>query len=293
VRPASDADRTVTWRDRDYSREGPELDQRAGLRAFARPGAAVAALLLVHVAAFALLAVVASEMSDPTGLAFLSLGGGQNHPLAILTHPLSTRNVGTLLLTGLVVWILGSAVVRQVGQSAVVVLYLVGNLLAGSVAFCLGLLWPAGARAPLESPLGATAAWAVVLWQSLPDQSLRWAGRLWRRWELLAGGAALVLLLTLALRGLGGIIHIAALLAGAGAVPVCDRLGRRAKARSRRSSMRRPPTRRPEPAEIDIDPILAKISRFGMNSLTPQERELLEAARRARLQAAGRTRKDT
>jgi len=283
----------VTWRDRDYSREIPELDQHGGLRPFARPAPAVAALLLVHLGAFVLLSVIASEMSDLKALAVLSLGAGQNHPLAILTHPLSTRNVGTLVLTGLVVWILGNAAARQAGQSALLVLYLVGNLLAGLAAFCLGLLWPAAARIPLESPLGATAAWAVVLWQSLPDQSLRWAGRLWQRWELLAGGAVLVLLLVLALRGLGGIIHIAALLAGAGAVPVCDRLGRWSKARSRRSSMRRPPPRRAEPAEIDIDPILAKISRFGIGSLTPQERELLEAARRAKLQAAERSGRDT
>jgi hypothetical protein len=88
---------------------------------------------------------------------------------------------------------------------------------------------------------------------------------------------------------LGAVAWLAALVAGGASILVpLPRLARPRLRLARRPRVR--PSRvteRPllEESEPDIDAILAKISRTGIDSLTAAERSQLEAARRARLRA--------
>jgi hypothetical protein len=110
---------------------------------------------------------------------------------------------------------------------------------------------------------------------------------------LIGIGAAIAIGLMFAFRGPGAPGWLAALIAGGLAAPAVQLLP---GAPTRRQRPPRPvvtpsvPFEVPPPAESldepDIDDVLAKISRSGLTSLSPAERERLEAARQAKLRRA-------
>lgn len=283
----------MSWRERDYSREeAPGLMSAAGLPP------AVLALCTMHVAAFFFVVAANADVGALSRMALAARPGVIGvflHPIAIgALHGLSPGAITKLLITLGAAWILGGRVTRFGGPLLMLGLYGAGNLVAGLAFALLASVWPAGALLPLDLPLGAIAAWS--LW------SAAWLGGeyvTFGRWTVAVGRVAVYGLLTFAGvsiwgRGLGSSVWLIA--AGAAALVgwfTPQNLPRLSRFLRPQRKVRRTPVHRvdrdvpispkaepaPEPDPLDIDPILAKISREGLASLTPEERKQLEAAR--------------
>jgi len=288
------------WQDRDYYRDSTWSVRRIDWAPYLPPRGCLG-LIVLHVAAFVLLTVAAGD----EGLAWreqITLSGENLTLPALLLHPLSTSSILTLIFVAFAIGWLGGRVEREAGTRRLVLLYLLGTL-AGGLAFCgLGLLLPVLTLHPLDLPVGAIVAWGVHVSRRESFEVVGVFDRLVRLPKLLAilGGiwAALVLLRA----GPAALGWFVAAAGGAAAFFVVElmpvwwrRLGRTAGSvphpklrRIRR--VQREPVRPHEPDVPDIDDILAKISRSGIDSLTDDERERLEAARRAKLRASGRSR---
>jgi membrane associated rhomboid family serine protease len=277
----------VGWRDRDYSQDTWMERSSTGF-GFRRPPRATAALLGLHVTSVAALYLVGLYRPETALLGRLSLSAQSAHPLAVFTHPLATRDLFSLLLTILFVWALGGAVERQFGARRMLVLYVAGNALAGLSFLAVVRVQPALGGVPLDYPAGALSAWAVASLRGLFHQTVPLFGRPRRIGHIALAAVGSGLGLTLALRGAAGSAWLAAVLVGGLTEPGLRhvRLPARSRAWPRR---RRQPHRRPPPEEPELDHVLAKISRYGMAALTPADREVLEAAREAKLRASSRS----
>jgi hypothetical protein len=156
---------------------------------------------------------------------------------------------------------------------------------------------------PLAAPIGALAAWCVAVWIHPVIDSVTIFGRPFALRHVVTFAAVASAAMMLSRAGMGGIAWLAALTVGA-ASPVAlanVRIGwPRGASRRRRLKLVRPSVRavrstsaRPskpvgghdKPAHTSadlaaVDAILEKISRSGISSLTADERERLEAARR-------------
>ncbi len=277
------------WRDRDYSKDEPWTQRGAAGAIFRWPSRAAGVLILVHVGAFVLMLLIGTEPGGAAVVQNLSLSDKQAHPLAIVTHPLATRDLLSIIVTIFILWTLAARVEQQFGWRRMIALYAAGNLLAGAAFFTLARLWPPLAGAGLDSPTGAFAAWCVIAYRGMSDQMVPVFGRMHRLSRVVAVSIAIAVTLMLALRGLGTIGWAAALTAGGCAEPVIANVGGGLVRMPRRTHLR--PSipdedgggrlRGPDP--FDVDDILAKISRNGIGSLTPRDRDRLEAARQARL----------
>lgn len=288
------------WQDRDYYRESTWSIRRIDWSPYLPPRGCVA-LIVLHIAAFVLLAVAASD----EGLAWrarITLVSENLTAWALLLHPFSTSSIFTLIFVAFAIGWLGGRVEREAGTRRLIVLYVLGTL-AGGLAFCgLGLLLPVLTLHPLDLPLGAIVAWGAHVSRREAFEVVGVFDKLVRLPKLLAilGGiwAALVLLRA-GPAALGWFVAAAGGAAAFFAVELTPawwrRLGRPAGGAVRAAPPRigrieREPVRPHEPEAPDIDDILAKISRSGLDSLTDEERERLEAARRAKLRASGRSR---
>ncbi len=265
----------MSWRDRDYNHPAfRDAFSGVTIREWLPPAGTLTILLLHLLAPWFLPRELLLSPVDPVG---------------ILIHPLLAPPLLGSLLTFVALWWLGARIERERGTAATIGLYVAGNLVAGLSAYGFARAAPGLAAVPVL-PLGALAAWALVLWGvSAWDESPIF-GRFFPTRRVL-GIAALVLAayvisnyrtrslspLIAGLAGLatGWVFEISRQHQPAASAP------RRAERKAVRRAAQPPPSR--IEAEPEIDPILAKISREGLASLTDEERALLEAARQAKL----------
>ncbi len=280
----------MAWRDRDYSKDEP-WTQHGPLRSSIRwPGGLTATLVLAHVAAFILLLVVRTEPDGAALANSLGLSDKSARLWAIFTHPFATPSLLSLLITVFILWTLAARVERLFGWRRMLALYACGNILAGTAFYALARLSPPLATAGLDSPTGAFAAWVVMAYRGMGGQMVSLFGGTYRLSRVIAVTLAIMTGLMLMLRGFGAIGWLAAIAAGACAEPLLASLSNSMATLPRRRRVVRPsipredfPREQREPDPYDVDDILAKISRGGMESLTAADRKRLELARQAKL----------
>ena len=275
------------WQERDYSDDtyGEPVAMSWGLR---RPPPATLTLMILH--GGALLLMLMLERGDGQAiLPLITLVGGAAHPLGILLHPLATTRVLAAVFVVLSLWSLAGRLEPRLGVGRLIGLYLAGNLAAGAVYFGVASGLAPLATAPLDYPVGGLASLCMAAWRSLRNDPVQVFGRVTSVAKVYAVCAAIAIALEIVRSGLGAGAWVLAALAGAaGALPV-ERWPRwrwslrRTPRRKARMSVPRARTAAPPVEDIDVDEILAKISRSGIASLTDAERDRLEAARRAKL----------
>ncbi|MBU0638015.1 MAG: rhomboid family intramembrane serine protease [Planctomycetes bacterium] len=273
------------WRERDYSQVGwSGSDQHTGGLRRPPPGALV--LMALHVVAWVAMLVMSRD-ADTLPAPLLPLAGQTAHPLGILLHPFTSVSLWTLAITLLVIWLLAARLEARLGLRAMLGLYCAGNVFAGGVYFALARVYPPLAGVALDYPAGALAAWCFVAWRTSAGDMFTIAGRLVSVSKAVLVGVVVVAGLVLLGRGSAGVAWLLAIAAGLLAVPAVNCASAVAERASATPPPVRPRPRRPAPPppprEPDIDDILEKITRAGMDSLTREERDRLEQARQAKL----------
>ncbi|MCK4341076.1 MAG: rhomboid family intramembrane serine protease [Phycisphaerae bacterium] len=275
------------WQDRDYGNENyyESGSSRHGLR---RPPNGALTLMILHGVAFLLMAMLRAE-EDQAAIPLIKLLDFKASAAAILLHPFATDNLFTALFVVLALWSLGGRLELKLGTRRLVGLYVAGNVVAGGVYLALVRLLPALAGEPLEYPAGALAAMCVAAWSHLKHDAIQVLGRVTTRAKMYAICAAIVVVLEVFRERQAALAWIVAVAAGGVAAPLVEYLVQWIRQRRRRAprvvrpSRPRSRPRPPTPGEPNIDDILAKISRSGLDSLTDDERKRLEAARHAKL----------
>jgi membrane associated rhomboid family serine protease len=269
--------------DREYTKSRPDRDGGVAWGSRLPPRGALA-LIGLHALAFLLVFAARLDRSAPIG-SVLVLRGSTSHPAAILLHPFGVGSIWSLIFVGYAIWTLGGRIESRFGTGRLLTLYVLGTILAGGVYFGFAQIAPDLARYPLALPVGAFAAWALAAWRNLSDEMVSIFGRLVTVSKA-TGIAALVVAGWVFFRGgpaaTGWLLAAAA---GSLAWPVTNLSRGRTFANrpfERSPTWRSREERRSEPEETDIDDILAKITREGLDALTPEERDRLEAARRAK-----------
>lgn len=277
------------WRDRDYSEPSfrESISTSLGVR---RPPNGTLALLILQAAAFIPVTLLASGAARAP-VSSLALTAGSFHPWAILTHAIATTSVLSVIFVLLALWALGARLEPELGTPRLLFVYLLGNL-AGGAAF-LGTASGSAALAtsPLDSPSGALAGLCWLVWRHARHEHVQLLGRVTSAGRVFALCALAVVALRVIASGIGAAAWLAAVAAGIAAAvgvercPAPRRVSARPTPRVVRPSV---PKTSPAPPvdEPDIDDVLAKISRSGMQSLTDEERQRLEVARQVKLRGA-------
>jgi membrane associated rhomboid family serine protease len=251
--------------------------------------------MVLHGAAFGLMLML-DRGGNVDIVRLLVLKGAESHPLGIVLHPFATTGLLSILFVVLALWSLGAQLEPRLNAPRLVGLYVLGNLTAGAVYFGAARLAPGLSGAPLDSPIGALAALCLAAWRQLRNEPVQVFGRVTSAGVVYGICALIVLGLALVASGVGGLAWLAAALAGGGSTLVVERLPaihlphRLRPQHTVRPYSPRPvvPSTRRHEAEIDIEDILAKISREGLAALTEAERARLEAARQAKLRDSRR-----
>lgn len=281
------------WQDRDYSQyldDGPSVFSAASIRR----SRVSQVLLIVHIAAAVMLLSLTLAGTDltPVVLAITAPSPGW---WTILTHPFASVDFFRVLLTGLILWSLAPRIEELFGKARLIQSYLLGNFAAGAVFWGVARWRPAWASQPLDYPVGAGIAWLVLYWQIARHEMTVIAGKPMRVGIVIAVIGGVLIVLSLAIGGIGAIGWLIAAVVG-GVVGICQPL----KLNIRLPQRRLPPIKRPRPAvlerreerhppqrkssdDIELDEILKKISRDGMGSLTDEDRAKLETARQLKL----------
>lgn len=191
-----------------------------------------------------------------------------------------------LLLNGLVLHFLGPGLERAVGTKQFLIIFILSGVLGGlgwwlitesPYAYCIG------ASGACFGILGAFAALfphaplTVLLFFVVPVTLPAWA------WGLILVGSDLILMISPHAGGIAYAAHVAGGIAGYvyTSVVFCNgepfrtafqRLAERRKSLSNRWKYE------PVPSPEEVDRILEKVAREGMQSLTPKEREVLTRA---------------
>lgn len=298
----------MSWENREYAQSGPWRDSpRFG--GVALPQGATRWLIVVHVLTFIILAFFRPQLS---AIADYISGMGSYvppRPLTVLLHPFTPapqRLLGGVFLTLFVCFVIGALgrmAEERLGAARMLTLYLLGNTLAGFAYLLAVVFAPAFARAPLDHPVGALAAWSLWAWRHLKFEYAPVMGRMRPIARIVTVAAGIVAVLEVFSHGGGALLWVAAAAVGSTAVfvlPLLERAGRRfargsgatrpskritVPSRSDLRTIVRPSEGGSEEIGVDVDAILAKISREGMASLTAVERQQLERARLARLGA--------
>lgn len=313
----------MSWEHREYAQSGPWRDgpRFAGV---ALPRGAARWLIAAHALAFFVLLFLrsagdtnartspgaAAEDREPASVLEPYISGIGAHspprPLTVLLHPYTPgpdrvlSGFFVVLFTCFVISSLGALVEERLGSARMLLLYLLGNTCAGAVYLAAVIVAPLLARAPLDHPLGAFAAWSLWAMRSMRFEHASVFGRMYSISRIVAVIAGIIIILEMLGRGLGAALWVLALAVGslpALFLPPLEQFVQARRGRVMRRAPRRPPagaveserSRRPvasEPsarAADDLDELLAKISRYGIDSLTDAERARLEEARRARL----------
>lgn len=286
--------RSMSWRERDYTwfgGKGRGYRDRAGTWREHLPPPATRVLVLLHLAGFILVATTSGAETAPQ----LMLGGGQVSGLGVIAHPIAAPSAFTLLFVITVVWTLGGRIESHLGPRTMLALYLLGNILGGLAFVAVAGLRPELTIAPLMTPLGAMMAWTTVVWRRLSFELVAIFVKEFPLAKVAAFIAALGGVIMLLSFGLGATGWFSAAAAGMAVPVVLDVAAELRFSRRRRGPQirARRPTPEIEPEDdrsidpagqtVEIDEILAKISRSGMASLTAEERSRLEEARQARL----------
>lgn len=279
----------MSWQDRDYSLGS--LRQRAEALGIRRPPTVTLSLIVLHLLGWAVVLLLRNGALGVDGSAAVVFRSGQ-HPLAILLHPFASGSVFTLLFVAFALWSLGASLEPILDGPKFLAVYVVGNLAAGAVFHVVMQGRPAIGAVSLDYPAGALAAMVVVAWRHLRWEMVSVFGRWMSLAKVYAICAAIAVGLMI-LRGPGAIAWVVAVAGGAAAGASVEyvNLGRFMVRRPRkavatpRGGQRKAVVSPDKPAAIDVDEILAKISRSGLASLTEAERARLEAARRARLRS--------
>lgn len=296
------------WQDRDYN---AETEGGAGrfwrdFRMFLPPPATLALVLVHFIAYFVVLGVGYGR--TPQEAVPLALSSGYLSPYAVLAHPIAANSGLASTLGILAVWIGGAALENLIGPNRLFTLYVLGNVFAGIGYVALAGFVPTLATAPLAIPLGAISAWTVVVARHYPYEILSLFGFSVRIIRFLVVVLAVAGLASLFRYQLGAAAVLAAAVTAAGAAYMLEVAATRHSVRS----PRRPPRRRSRPLEapemeyldedeqipdeeeidasINIDDLLEKISRTGIGSLSPDERDRLEQARQERLRREEKSR---
>ncbi len=272
------------WQDRNYGNEsyGDSVSTTRGLR---RPPNAALTLMILHGAALLLVLMLRGDAN--TGVVS-ALTDARIHPAGILLHPFATVSLFSIVFVLLALWSLGGRLESRLGAARLVELYVLGNLLAGAAYFGIVQALPTVAAVELDYPVGALAAMCVCGWQHLRQDPVQILGRVTTAGTMYAVCGAIAVGLVVLGKPMGALPWVAAAAVGGAAAPLVEFIvHQRAVRRSRVGRSRRPisspksrPVARDEP---EIDAILAKISRSGLDSLTEAERAQLDAARRAKL----------
>lgn len=275
----------MSWRERDYHRaeHWHQSDMPGG-------GPLTVVLLAAQLVAFILL------LSSPGGTASRAIRPLQLHPslAALLLHPLATRGFGSLCCWSVLTWWLVGWCEGRFGAWRALAWFTLGSTLAAAAYLAVAATYPAGAALGLSGPVGGLLLLLTLRARELRGQLERVAGHLVAV-ELLAGSilAGLLTFVLFTARSAAPAWLAAAIVAAAGGwlirrvprrAPAAARIpsAARAPARNSRPTARRPAPSPPDPARIDR--ILDKIRQEGVAALSPEEREQLEAARRAMLE---------
>lgn len=281
------------WQDRHYS-DGSYHDAPA--TRFRRPPALTLALMILHGAA--LFVVLAMQEGQAAGRPRPAVLRDEPRPLAVLLHPYGTGSLLSTLFVVLALWSLGGRLEPRLGRPRLALLYVLGNLLAGMAYAGVALLRPGLAGAALDYPVGALAGLCAAAWRHLRHEPVSVLGRITTAAKVYLLCAALVAGLVLVRAGAGAAAWLAAATAGAGIGLLLEswpgwrwprwRFARRRRRRPVHSAARAAAPAGPSPEDAELDELLAKIARGGLDSLTPQERERLEAVREAKLRSSRR-----
>jgi membrane associated rhomboid family serine protease len=274
--------------DRDYLRREPTATRGSTWR-HRLPSRGAVGLLVLHVLGFVMVRTLQHD-EGPQAVILFTLGGASLHPAAIALHVIGTDSSLTLALVLAGIWVLGSRIESRVGTGRLLTLYGVASLIGGVVYFLLAQRWPEFARYPLEVPVGGLAAWTMTAWRGLRDETFALVGRPISVARAVGIGAAVVPGWVFFRAGPDATAWLLAAGAGSLADPLLNLvrtragLGRLTTDAGRAEPGPRAQRNEPRPGadEPVVDEILAKISRGGLEALTPAERERLEAARRAR-----------
>ncbi len=276
--------------DRDYSKAGygrevGGIDWRSRL-----PPRGALTLIVLHLVGFLIVRVGWHDAGDAARV-LVQLRNDALHPAAILLHPFGNVSFWTLIFVVYAIWTLGGRIEGRFGTARLLGMYAVGTLLAGVVFLGFAQLSAEHSAHALDMPAGALAAWALAAWRTMRDEMVSVFGKLMTTAKVVVLGAAIVAGLVFLVEGpaaTGWLIAAAAgslawpatnLVREAGGVTDRSRKSRRREAVGGESRSDKPEA---HAADAVLDEILAKISREGIDALTPAERERLEAARRAR-----------
>lgn len=273
----------MSWRDRDYSRRPADETSRWQAH-LPPPGTQI--LLVLHLLGLVLAWAAAGDPTARDLLNFRLYAGHVTMP-AVLLHPFAAQGF-SVLLPLVALWWLGSELERAVGTARLLWLYAFGTLCAGAGFAGAVLLLGFNGTLALAHPVGALAAWALTGWLRQRETYTVVRGRLISVGKLIAISAGVITMLIIFIAGQAAAAWTVGVLAALAAVPLTEttlRLTHRNRRPAVSRAARRPPPA-PPPArgeEPDIDVILDKIHREGLDALTDEERERLESARRAKL----------
>jgi hypothetical protein len=292
----------MSWENREYAQDRPWRDALR-IAGIAMPTGVVRSLVIAHLAFFAI--VLALRAWGPPALHPYLYGIHKDQappPLTILLHPFTPgpdRWVGGAIhvfFVCLMVAAFGRLVAAHRGDAAALLTYILGNAVTGGAYVAAAYLAPPLAAAPLDYPVGALAAWSAWAIRTMRWEYVLIGTRTYPLAGVIAFAAALVALVQLLAYGPGAALWLIAALLGASAdwiVAAMQRISADRPATSPRTlKIRRtspaPTERPPANARIDdeLDRLLEKIGRSGIDSLSPDERERLEAARQAKLRAS-------
>lgn len=279
------------WQDRDYSQyldDGPAVFSARPIR---RNRAALA-LLIVHIAAAV---VLLSLMFAGTNLGAAQLAIAAPDPAwwTILTHPFASVDFFRVLLTCLILWVIAPRIEEIFGRTRLLQSYFLGNVAAGAVFWGVARVRPSWTGQPLDYPVGAGIAWLVLYWQLARHEMTMIVGKPLRVGHVIAAIGGIMVLLALAVSGLGAIGWLVAAVVG-GAAGILQPLQLNIRLPRRRPRIVHPPEptlsyklesrdTRPVATERELDQLLAKISKDGLESLTPKDRARLEVLRQMKL----------
>lgn len=274
--------------DRDYMRASEYRPNRWQ--------SATAILLIINVAVFLIETVTRQTAFTDTYLGLSWAGLRQGYVWQLITFQFLHANVLHLALNSLGVFTFGFAVEQFLGTRRFLALYLISGLVGGLVHVLGGLVWPGhfgvikdafgilhyipmvGASAGL---FGLIAAFALMF----PERDL--TVYLFFVFPITVS-AKVLLAVSAGISVLGIIIDKSSVAHGAHAGGLLGgwlMLRAFAKRASRREEFPQEPEPTPRESETDflnkeVDAILEKISRKGIQSLTAAERRTLEAARK-------------
>ena len=255
------------------------------MRGLRRPPNAALTLMILHGAALLLVLMLRGDVN--TGVVS-ALTDARIHPAGIVLHPFATVSPFSIVFVLLALWSLGGRLELRLGAARLVELYVLGNLLAGAAYFGITRALPAMPAVELDYPVGALAAMCVCGWQHLRQNPVQILGRVTTAGTMYAVCGAIAVGLVILGKPMGALPWVAAVAGGSAAAPLVEFVARQRAARRNHIGWRGRPIPSPKSRPVvrhepDIDAILTKISRSGLDSLTEAERDRLEAARRAKL----------